>query len=208
MYYNVGDSIVDVIYVFLMFINVVIYVMQMEFDNRFIKVEIRCKDEAQEIFNNVDIVGLMAMLFEQEWLNVFQMSFVNIGVGDILKVRMVYIELLVFNWGVCQFVFLFIVGLRFIVNGEFWVGQVSQDFLLFFEMLLNINLRINGGMVVNVECIFYDILFVLVGNIVEIVLVMNLGVDFIVNYMLDDNEIKIGMLLYEGVEENFFFLMI
>jgi Ca-activated chloride channel family protein len=207
-YYNAGDSTVDATYVFPMSTNAAIYAMQMELDNRLIKAEIRRKDEAQEIFNNADTAGLTATLLEQERPNVFQMSLANIGAGDTLKVRMVYTELLVPNRGVYQFVFPSIVGPRFTVNGESWVGQVSQDSLPLSETPLNINLRINGGMAVNAECISHDTPFALAGNTAETALATNPGADFIVNYTLDDNEIKTGMLLYEGAEENFFLSMI
>lgn len=207
-YVNAGDSTVDATYVFPMSTNAAIYAMQMELDNRLIKAEIRRKDEAQEIFNNADSSGLTATLLEQERPNVFQMSLANIGAGDTLKVRMVYTELLVPDRGVYQFAFPSIVGPRFTVGGETWVDQVSQNSIPLSETPLNINLRINGGMDVNAECISHEAPFVQDGNSAETTLATNPGSDFIVNYTLDDDEIKTGMLLYEGTEENFFLSMI
>jgi Ca-activated chloride channel family protein len=207
-YFNAGDSTVDATYVFPMSTNAAIYAMQMELDNRLIKAEIRRKDEAQEIFNNADSAGLTATLLEQERPNVFQMSLANIGAGDTLKIRMVYTELLVPDRGVYQFVFPSIVGPRFTVNNEPWVGQVSQGSIPLSETPLNIDLKINGGMSVSAECISHEAPFVQDGNTAEASLATNPGNDFIVNYTLDDNEIKTGMLLFEGAEENFFLSMI
>jgi Ca-activated chloride channel homolog len=207
-YYNAGDSTVDATYVFPMSTNAAIYAMEMELGDRLIKAEIRRKEEAQEIFNNADTAGLTATLLEQERPNVFQMSLANIKPQDTLKVRMVYTELLVPDRGVYEFVFPSIVGPRFTYDGEPWVGQVSQDSIPLSETPLHINLKINGGMSVNAECISHETTFVQNDNAVETSLATNPGNDFIVNYTLDDNEIKTGMLLYEGEEENFFLSMV
>ncbi len=207
-YFNAGDSTLDATYVFPMSTNAAIYAMQMELDGRLIKAEIRRKDEAQEIFNNADSAGLTATLLEQERPNVFQMSLANIGPGDTLKVRMVYTELLVPDRGVYPFVFPSIVGPRFTINGEPWVEQVSLDSIPLSETPLNIHLNIHGGMPVTAECISHEAPFEQEGNTVTASLSTNPGVDFIVNYTLDDQEIKTGMLLYEGEDENFFLSMI
>lgn len=71
MYLNAGDFIVDVIYVFLMVFKVVIYGMEMDVNDCMIVVEIWCRSEVEEIFENVDSSGLMVFLFEQERFNVF-----------------------------------------------------------------------------------------------------------------------------------------
>lgn len=207
-YFNAGDSTVDATYVFPMSTNAAIYAMEMELGNRLIKAEIKRKDEAEEIFNNADTAGLTATLLEQERPNVFQMSLANVRSGDTLTVRMVYTELIVPDRGVYQFLFPSVVGPRFTIGGEPWVDQVSQDSIPLSETPLNINLKINAGMSVNAECISHEAPFVQEGNTVETSLATNPGSDFVVNYTLDDNAIKTGMLLYEEEEENFFLAMI
>ena len=203
-YINAGDTTVDATYVFPMSTNAAIYAMQMQLGNRIVVAEIRRKEEAEEIFNNADSTGLTATLLEQERPNVFQMSLANINAGDTLTVRMVYTELLVPERGVYQFVFPSVVGPRFTLDGEPWVGQVSQDSFALSQTPLNIDLKIIGGMSVNAECISHQVVFVEEENTAEAFLATNPGDDYIVNYTLDDNEIKTGILLYEGEDENFF----
>ncbi|MBV6653414.1 MAG: VWA domain-containing protein [Mameliella sp.] len=207
-YINAGDTTADATYVFPMSTNAAIYAMQMQLGNRIVVAEIRRKEEAEEIFNNADSTGLTATLLEQERPNVFQMSLANINAGDTLTVRMVYTELLVPERGVYQFVFPSVVGPRFTLDGEPWVGQVSQDSLALSQTPLNIDLKIIGGMSVNAECISHQVMFVEEENTAEAFLATNPGDDYIVNYTLDDNEIKTGILLYEGEDENFFLSMI
>ncbi|MCB0596624.1 MAG: VWA domain-containing protein [Lewinellaceae bacterium] len=208
MYLNAGDSTIDATYVFPMSSKAAVYGMEMIVNERTIRAEIRRKDEAQAIFDDANESGLTASLLEQERPNVFQMSLANINPGDSLKIRMVYTELLVPNNGVYQFVFPSIVGPRFTTGGEPWVYQSMLDSIPLSETALNINLKINAGMPVQATCASHDATFDNQGDISQTALSTHPGDDFIVNYTLDDNQIKTGLLLYEGEDENFFLSMI
>jgi len=207
-YYNAGDSTVDATYVFPMSTNAAIYGMEMQLGNKVIQAEIKRRDEAQTIFDNADSLGLTASLLEQHRPNVFQMSLANINSGDTLKVRMIYTELLVPTNGVYQFVFPNIVGPRFTTNGEPWIYQTALDSIPLSETGLNFDLKINAGMPLTAECTSHNTTFDYLGNSAETNLSTSPGDDFIVNYTLDDNQIETGLLLYEGVDENFFLSMI
>lgn len=208
LYLNTGDSIIDATYVFPMSSNAAIYGMEMDINDHTIVAEIRRRDEAETIFENADSTGLTASLLEQHRPNVFQMSLANINPGDSLTVRMVYTELLVPTNGVYQFVFPNIVGPRFTTNGEPWVYQTELDAVPLAETDLNINLKINSGMPVTAECTSHPATFNNQIFSTQTNITTTPGDDFIVNYALDGNEIETGLLLYEGVDENFFLSMI
>ncbi len=207
-YYNSGDSIVDANYVFPMSTNAAIYAMQMILDEDTIQAVIMRKEEAEEVFEQADSSGLTASLLEQEKPNVFQMSLANVQAGDSLIVRMNYTELLVPTNGVYQFVFPSVVGPRFTYGGEEWVSQSIAELPLVTETDLNINLTIHAGMPLEAECMSHSATFEYDGNSAHSYLPTHPGVDYVVDYSLDDNEIETGLLLYEGEEENFFLSMI
>lgn len=208
LYFNTGDSTVDASYVFPMSSQAAIYSMEMDVNDRTIVAVIKRKAEAQQIFEHADSSGLTASLLEQHRPNVFQMSVANINPGDSITVRMVYTELLVPTNGVYQFVFPNIVGPRFTMNGEPWVNQASQDSFSLSQTELNINLRINAGLPLTAECVSHPTIFNNLGSSAETALATHPGSDFIVNYALGKNQIQTGLLLYEGIDENFFLAMV
>ena len=208
LYLNTGDSTVNATYVFPMSTNAAIYSMEMDVNDRTIVAEIRRKDEAQEIFDNADSLGLTASLLEQERPNVFQMSLANIKPGDSLRIRMVYTELMVPTDGVYQFVFPSIVGPRYTTEGESWINQAAQTLYPVSQTDLNINLKINAGMLADAECVSHNTTFEYSGNSAETYLQTNPGADFIVDYSLNRDQIETGLLLYEGEDENFFLSII
>lgn len=207
-YYNGGDSTIDATYVFPMSTRAAIYAMEMELNGRVIKAEIRRRDEARDLFEQADSTGLTASLLEQERPNVFQMSLANIAWGDTLKVRMTYTELLVPTQGVYQFVFPSVVGPRFTLGGEQWVYDAIANTRPLAETDLSIDLKINAGMELTAECISHDAPMTYGDETASTTLATSPGDDFIVNYTLDKEEIKTGLLLYEGEEENFFLAML
>lgn len=208
LYLNTGDSTVNATYVFPMSTNAAIYSMEMDVNDRTIVAEIRRKDEAQEIFDNADSLGLTASLLEQERPNVFQMSLANIKPGDSLRIRMVYTELMVPTDGVYQFEFPSIVGPRYTTEGESWINQAAQTLYPVSQTDLNINLKINAGMLADAECVSHNTTFEYSGNSAETYLQTNPGADFIVDYSLNRDQIETGLLLYEGEDENFFLSII
>lgn len=208
VYKNSGDSVIDATYVFPMSTNAAIYSMQMVVDNRVITAVIKEKQEAQNIFDDANNNGYTATLLEQHRPNVFQMNIANIKPGNTLKVRVQYTELLTPEKGVYQFVLPSIVGPRYTTNGEQWVEQSVSDSLDVAKTEMNVDLTINAGMPVFAECTSHDAPFSIDGTNASCHLKTNPGADFIVDYTLDGNEIKTGLLLYEGQDENFFLSII
>jgi len=208
VYQNSGEAPLDATYIFPMSTNAAVYSMQMIVDDRIIDAVIKRKDEAKEIFETANENGQTATLLDQHRPNVFQVSLANIQPLSVLKVRMFYTELIEPEKGIYQFVLPSIVGPRFTNGGEPWVIQSINDSLSVANTALNIDLTINAGMPVTAQSTSHNAAFTNEGAIAHTYLETNPGDDFIVDYTLSDNQIKTGMLLYEGEEENFFLTMI
>ena len=207
-YYNAGDSTLDATYVFPMSSQAAVYGMDMIVNDRVIQAVIKRKEEANEIFETANENGHTATLLEQHRPNVFQMSLANIKSKDTIKVRMVYTEILQPIKGVYQFVFPTIVGPRYTMDGEEWVSQTIQSASDIQETELNINMQINASSVVAAKCESHDIEFDIEPRQVNGSISTTPGNDFIVEYYMDNDVIKSGLLLYEGEEENFFLSII
>ena len=136
------------------------------------------------------------------------MSLANINPGDVIQVQMTYTELLVPEGGVYEFVFPNIVGPRFTDGEEEWVIESIGDSWSLADTEINIDAKINAGMLVVAEnpshggVISYD------GNTVSTAISTTPITDYVLKYNLDGNEIETGLLLYEGAEENFFLSII
>lgn len=208
VYQNSSDSVLDATYVFPMSTNAAIYSMQMIVNERVIDAVIKRKQEAQNIFDTANANGYTATLLEQHRPNVFQMSVANINPGDSLSVKMVYTELIEPKKGVYQFVLPSIVWPRFTNNGEDWIEHTITDSSDVRKTAWNIDLKINAGMNVSASCKSHTVSFTDQGKSTSCYLETNPGNDFIVDYTLCGNIIKTGLLLYEGVDENFFLSII
>ncbi len=209
VYENVGDEDISATYVFPMSHNAAIYGMQMIIGDRVINAIIKERNEAQAEYDSAKSKGVTATLLEQHRPNVFQMSLANIGAGETLRVLVKYTELIVPEKGIYQFVFPNIVGPRFTNDGENWVTQSIDDSLAVKNTELNIDMRINAGMTLSVECKSHEINFDIQDNVASGYIQTHPGDDFIVDYELSGSTIQTGLLLYESEnEDEKFFLSI
>ncbi len=209
VYENAGSEDLDATYVFPMSHNAAIYGMQMTIGERVINAVIKEKYEAQAEYDSAKSKGVTATLLEQHRPNVFQISLANIGAGETLRVLMKYTELIVPEKGIYQFVFPNIVGPRFTNDGENWVTQSIDDSLAVKNTELNIEMKINAGMPLSVDCKSHEINFDIQDNIASGYIQTHPGDDFIVDYELSGSTIQTGLLLYESeTEDEKFFLSI
>ncbi len=220
-YKNEGQNVLEAIYVFPASTRAAVYSMTMTIGEREIVAIIQEKQKARESYEQAREEGKSASLLEQMRPNVFQMNVANILPGDVIKVEMKYTELLIPESGLYEFIYPTVVGPRYsntlaenAAPEEGWIAnpytREGEDPFYTFDISIGITAGLpiqdvrspSHDMTINFETRSTAILTLSPeeksgGN-----------KDCIVQYRLTGNKIESGLLLYEGVEENFFLAMI
>ncbi|MFC1576275.1 VIT domain-containing protein [Candidatus Omnitrophota bacterium] len=218
VYKNEGKKTIEAIYVFPLSTRAAIHKLKMKIGEREINAVIEEKKTAQAIYDKAKDDGKVATLLDQQRPNVFQMNVANIMPGDIVEVTVGYTELLVPESGVYEYVFPTVVGPRY--NGESekpegeegWISssyshedkEPSYDF--------DIDVSLKTGIPINkVWTPSHDTEIEKTGDSARIRLSRDEkksgNRDFVLRYKMEGSQIQTGLLLYPGVEENFFLLM-
>lgn len=218
VYKNEGKNVLEAIYIFPASTRAAVYSMQMTIGDRTIVAEIQEKEKARKNYEQAKEEGKSASLLEQKRPNVFQMNVANIMPGDEIKVEMFYIELLVPEEGIYEFVYPTVVGPRYSNQpaetapaSEKWVAnpytQEGEKPLYTFDIAVGID----AGLPLNdVRCISHEVNINYDGPTTAQITPVNKdegNKDFVVQYRLTGNQIQSGLLLYEGKDENFFLAM-
>lgn len=125
VYRNRGTGPLEAIYVFPASTRAAIHALKMTIGQRVIEAVIREKQVARQEYEAARTAGHTATLLEQWRPNVFQMNVANIQPGDEIQVELDYVELLVPEERIYEFVFPTVVGPRYVRAGDTEAWAVS-----------------------------------------------------------------------------------
>jgi Ca-activated chloride channel family protein len=113
-YRNDTEQALEAVYVFPLPHQAAVYDMEIRIGDRVIRSVIQERAEAQQTYRQAKAAGKRAALVEQERPNVFTASVANIMPGDVIDVRVRYVEPLTWSDGKVRLVFPMVVGPRYI----------------------------------------------------------------------------------------------
>ncbi len=217
VYKNEGERPIEAKYVFPASTRAAVHGLKMKIGERTIVAEIDEREQAREKYEKAKEAGKTTSLLEQQRPNVFQMNVANIMPDDVIEVELVYTEMLVPENGEYSFVYPTVVGPRYsetpaagAPDTEKWVESPylhsGEKPTYTFDM--NIDLT-TGIPLKKIACTSHDV------NInYENPQTADISLaddeeeggnrDFILQYVLAQNQIETGLMLYDGAEENFF----
>ncbi len=219
VYRNDGAEPIEAVYVFPGSTRAAVHAMTMTVGERVIEAVIQERSEARETYEQARAEGRTASLLEQQRPNVFQMNVANVLPGDEVVVELSYTELMVPTDGVYEFVFPTVVGPRYsnmsvsdAPASEHWVanpylgeGEVSPST---FELTVTLD----GDLpIAQIGCDTHEVQ-IEYGSERQAHVWLASGHeadrDVVVRYVLADEEIRAGLLLYPGTDgEDGFFLL-
>ncbi|HIF14105.1 MAG TPA: VWA domain-containing protein, partial [Bacteroidetes bacterium] len=221
VYKNNGQSTLEAIYVFPSSSNAAVYGMKMVIGDRTIKAKIKEKGAARKIYEKARSEGKRTSLLEQNRPNVFTMNLANILPGDIVEVTLSYTELLVPSSGIYEFVYPTVVGPRYsntpsataskdyqFVSSPYLKEQIDPS----YDFGLDVNLS-TGMPIQSILCNTHKIDIdheKLSSARISLNKTETKGGnrDFILKYSLAGGKVTSGLMLYEGLDENFFLMMV
>ena len=219
VYTNEGLRPIEAIYVFPGSTRAAVHGMRMTVGNRLLEARIAERQQAREDYEQAVSEGRTASLLELQRPNVFQMNVGNILPGDVIEVELNYVELLVPEDGIYEFVFPTVVGPRYsettagdATNWDTWLETPYQHEGEESLYDYDINVQLNAGMpIADVSSPSHDVEITQpdeAGVRIALSNRENAGTkDYILRYNLRGNEVESGVLLYAGEEEKFFLVM-
>jgi Ca-activated chloride channel family protein len=220
VYKNQGKKALEAIYVFPASTRAAVHAMRMTVGKRVVEAKIMERQKARETYEQAKKAGKTTSLLEQQRPNVFQMNVANILPGDEVKVELNYLELLVPEDQIYEFVFPTVVGPRYsnmqaagAPDTERWVKNPYLHAGEKPPCSYDLSVEINGGLPISklaspsheIEVKYPS------PNSARISLKdpATAGTkDFVLRYALGGDRIHSGLLLYPGKDENFFLLML
>ncbi len=219
VYKNAGKRPIEATYVFPASTRAAVFGMRMTIGERVIEAKIRERQQARAEYEQARAQGKSATLLEQQRPNVFQMNVANIMPGDIIKVELDYVELLVPEDGTYEFVYPTVVGPRYSNTPREGASDrdkwVENPYLKEGEpepFTFDIKVALNSGIPISrMACSSHETNIAYDGPwTATVTLKNNEGAgtkDFILRYSLEGDRIQSGVLLYPGEDENFFLVM-
>ena len=219
VYRNTGQKTLEAIYVFPGSTRAAVHAMRMTIGERVVDAKIMEREKARETYDAAKKEGKTASLLEQQRPNVFQMNLANILPGDEIKVELKYMELLIPEDHIYEFVYPTVVGPRYTtktaagaVDTDKWVqnpylheGQAPP-----YTFGLKVELT-SGVPIASVTSSSHDVEIKYSGKTAAQISLKDEKTggnkDFVLRYTLAGGKIETGLLLYPGQEENFFMLM-
>lgn len=217
VYENEGERPIEAKYVFPASTRAAVHGLTMSIGERTIVARIDEREQAREDYEEAKQEGKTASLLEQQRPNVFQMNVANIMPGDVIEVELVYTEMLVPEDGEYSFVYPTVVGPRYsekpsagAPDTEKWVEspylhegeEPTYTFDLDIELSTGIPLKKVGCPSHDVRINYHD------ARTAQISLAEDEkhggNRDFILKYVLAQDQIETGLMRWEGSEENFF----
>ena len=219
VYQNLGDSVLEAIYIFPLSTKAAIYRMRMTVGDRVIEAKIKKRQEAREDYEKARSEGRTASLLEQQRPNVFQMNVANILPKDEIKVEIQYTELLVPTDRTYEFVYPTVVGPRYsetkkegAPDTERWVENPYTRQGEKPTYIFSLGASIHSGIPISkVSSPSHEVVVEYDGEKTA-----HIGLkdekdggnrDFVLRYKLSGDKIESGLLLYPGEKENFFLMM-
>ena len=220
VYRNEGKRPLEAIYVFPASTRAAVFGMKMTIGERVIEAKIKKREEARREYEQARNRGQSASLLEQQRPNVFQMNVANIMPGDEIQVELKYTELLVPTDRVYEFVYPTVVGPRYSNQSageapasELWIQNPYLHQGEAPTYTFDIKVNISAGMPIkDLSCPSHKISASFDGPGTATVRLDRSETrggnrDYLLRYRLGGEEIRSGLLLYEGQKENFFLLM-
>jgi Ca-activated chloride channel family protein len=219
IYKNEGSRPINATYVFPASTRAAVYSMRMKIGNQVIVAKIKEREKAQQEFETAKKEGKSASLLEETRPNVFTMKLANVMPGDQIDIELRYTELIVPTDGIYELVYPTVVGPRYqsrLDAAKTKRGAVNVPYLHQGNSgtsSLHISARISGGVPLEeVTCISHQIAVEWPSrSIAQLTLddtdPFQANRDFIVRYRLAGDQIKSGLILYQGENENFFLYM-
>ena len=223
-YKNEGQRAIEAKYVFPGSTRAAVHGMNVRLADRLITAKIREKQQAKIEYDAAKQEGKTAALLEQHLPNVFQMNVANIMPGDDVKVELRYTELLLPLDGNYQFVFPTVVGPRYNSpqSSQANATWVSQPYLPkgqntpgsaaapAFDIHVTLNTPIgvkevrSSSHTINSHIKQDGAIVADLNHTTE----PTNNRDFILDYRLAGDTIETGVMLYTGLDENFFLAMV
>lgn len=216
-YQNKGSIPIEATYLFPLSTKAAVHNMRMKIGERSIQAKVFEKKKAKKIYDKAIKQGKRAAKLDQKRPNVFEMKVGNIAPGDDVVVELMYTEMVSAQNKEYQFVFPGVVGPRF--TGENSSGETTfkqpytkkgvddtfdYDITMSIRPGMSIQKMYSTSHDINVNHPDLEVAEVSLSEVNE----NPANRDFIINYALRGDQIKTGMLLYEGKKENFFSFVI
>ena len=219
-YRNEGSRPINASYVFPASTRAAVYAMRMQIGDRIIVAKIKEREAAKQEFDTAKREGKSASLLEQNRPNVFSMSLANIMPNDQIEIELRYTELLVPTDGVYEVVYPTVVGPRYSSQTDSATpnegGRVKTPYTRQGEKpssTLHISARISAGVpILDLSSASHQIYPQWQSPTVAQLTLDDADPfqgnrDFVLHYRLAGNQIASGLILYQGVDENFFLYM-
>lgn len=220
-YANEGENPINARYVFPASSDVTVHGMTMQIGNHMVTARIKEREEAKQEFEQAKSEGKSASLLEEQRPNVFTMDVANIMPGDTAKIKLHYTQLITPCEGTYEFVFPTVVGPRYMSASE----DASDDHNHFVgtpylpdgktpNNTYSITVNLSTGVpITDLRCKSHEINIVKSGESSAQVTLANPedyagNRDFILKYKLNGEDIRSGLMLSEGSDENYFMLTV
>lgn len=220
-YANEGENPINARYVFPASSDVTVHGMTMQIGNHMVTAKIKEREEAKQEFEQAKSEGKSASLLEEQRPNVFTMDVANIMPGDTARIELHYTQLITPCEGTYEFVFPTVVGPRYMSASE----DVSDDHNHFVgtpylpdgktpNNTYNITVNLSTGVpITDLRCKSHEINIVKSGESSAQVTLANPedyagNRDFILKYKLNGEDIRSGLMLSKGSDENYFMLTV
>jgi Ca-activated chloride channel homolog len=220
VYRNTGQKTLEAIYVFPGSTRAAVHAMRMTIGERVVEASIMERQKARETYDAAKKEGKTASLLEQQRPNVFQMNLANILPGDEIKVELKYMELLIPEDHIYEFVYPTVVGPRYTtktaagaVDTDKWVQNpyLHEGEAPPYTFGLNVELT-SGVPIASLTSSSHEVEIKYSGKTAAQVSLKDEKTggnkDFVLRYTLAGGKIETGLLLYPGQAENFFMLML
>lgn len=219
IYRNEGTRPINASYVFPASTRAAVYSMRMQIGDEIIVAKIKEREQAKKDFEEAKEEGKSASLLEQQRPNVFSMSLANIMPQEQVEIELRYTELLVPTDSVYEVVFPTVVGPRYASPNDKTKkedGFVETPYQHQGEQpasALHISTRIAAGLpIYDLSCPSHQILPQWQSqNVAQLTLddsnPFQGNRDFVLRYRLAGDQITSGLLLFKGIDENFFLYM-
>lgn len=219
IYSNEGTRPINASYVFPASTRAAVYAMRMQIGDEIIVAKIKEREQAKKDFDQAKEEGKSASLLEQQRPNVFSMSLANLMPQEQVEIELRYTELLIPTNSIYEIVFPTVVGPRYASPQN---PKQKEDAFVETPYLhqgqkptsaLHITTKIFAGLpIYDLSCPSHQVVpqWQTPGTAQ-----LNLddsdpfqgNRDFVVRYRLAGDQISSGLLLFKGVDENFFLYM-
>jgi Ca-activated chloride channel family protein len=219
-YRNEGSRPINATYLFPASTRAAVYSMRMRIGDQIIVAKIKEREKAKEEFETAKKEGKSASLLEENRPNVFSMKLANIMPNDQIDIELRYTELLVPTDGIYEVVYPTVVGPRYpSKEDESAKGEERNVNAPYFHQgvdpssTLHISARISAGVPIeNLNCTSHKIVPEWTSSTAAQLTLDDANPfqgnrDFVLQYGLRGKQINSGLLLYQGIDENFFLYM-